>query len=257
MYKKIWWSSQACVSARSPGEMVLLFSQLHLPRTSFLTAGDLPSWGHVGMGPSPGTCSVQDSIVLVKAAQHLSLLGPSSTGVRGCLCLRALAAAPLPASSFWDKYDAQSTPLPREHQDRRVPREGGSCAEHWHCHSSTRGHCTSRRRGGVAQPFLCTLNHSPFFIMALLHLFAAHQLWALTPANPSWTQTETRWFQQSCWPEAPCWLLPGATFCAYDPPTSLDAGVAHRAAVKQRLRPRGSKQHINPLCDLARPGDSQ
>lgn len=148
--------------------MVLLSPQLYLPRTSFLTAGDLPFWWHMGLGLSH-----------VSAAQHhggessSALLLPGALQHRGegLPFLQALAAAPLPASSFWDK-DAQTTPLPREHQERRVPREGGSWAEDWHCYSST-----SRRRGRAAPSLLCKLNHSPgFSFMALSHLLAVHQL---------------------------------------------------------------------------------
>lgn len=67
--------------------MVLLFSQLHLPRTSFLTAGDLPSWGHVGMGPSHG--------YLFSAGQHRP--GESSS-------------APLLAGAF--QHRGEGMPLP-------------------------------------------------------------------------------------------------------------------------------------------------
>lgn len=184
---------------------------------------------------------------LFSAGQHLSFPGPSSTGVRGCLYLQALAAAPLPASSFWDNA-AQTTSLPREHQERRVPGERGSWAEDWHCHSSTRGHCTSKRRGRVAPSFLCKLNHSPFFIYGPLTALCCASVVSTGSSKPSLAGPKVRLADSSS--PAGLRLLPGATFPAFMTPTSLDAGVVHRAAVKQRLLPgppRGSKQHINPL----------
>lgn len=138
MYKIIN-SNQVCGKARSPGEMVLLSPQLHLPRTPFLAAGDLSSWWHEGVGLAHG--------YQVSAGQHHP--GESFT------------------LELWLQLPCLPAPFgtePRQHQERRVPGEGGSQAKDWHCHSSTQGHCASRRKGGVAPSFLCTLKHNPFLI---------------------------------------------------------------------------------------------
>lgn len=174
-----------------------------------------------------GTRSVQDSIILVKPLPWSSgcsslacqlLLGQSTQGALGKEGARRRG------------IPGQGLALPQQHPGPLHIQEKGWSSTIFSLHTET-------------QP--------------IFHLWPSHTsvLWAVAQANwLSQTKTETPWFQQ------PCWLLPGATFPAFvTPHTSLDAGGAHRAAVKRRLLPRpprGSKQHINPLWDLARTGDS-
>lgn len=161
------------------------------------------------------------------------------------LYLGALAAAPLPASSFWDRAQAASG---KEGARRRgIPGQGLALPQ------QHPGPLRIQEKGWSSTIFSLHTETQPIF-----NLWPSHTsvLWAVAQTNwLSQTQTETPWFQHSCW------QLPGATFPAFvTPHTSLDAGGAQRAAGKQRLLPgppRGSKQHINPLWDLARTGDSQ
>lgn len=157
--------------------MVLLFPQLHLPRTSFLTAGDLPSWGHMGMGPSHG--------YLFSAGQHRPGESRSAPLLAGAFQHRR-EGMPLPSSPGCSSLACQlllgqirhtEHPLAQGASGQEGAKGKGDPVPSTDTATAALGATAHPGEGGgVAQPFLCTLNHSPFFIMALLHLFAAHQL---------------------------------------------------------------------------------
>lgn len=165
--------------------------------------------------------------------KQLSTSPSSSTGVRGCL-------------SFKPWLQLPCLPAPFGTRMHRPP----------HCPGSIRkGGCQEKRdpgpRTGTATAALGAIAHpgegaeqhhlcfASWTTVLVFHLWPSPtsllciscELWLKRP-RPCWTQTETHWFQQFCWPEAACWLLPGATFPAFMTPMSLDAGVARRAAVK-------------------------
>lgn len=213
----------------------------------------------------------------------------------------AIPWVPVQCSAEHHPGESSSAPLlpgAIQHRAERLPVPLSPTAAHLACQLLLGQRCTghpiaqgapgkegAKRRGILGRGLALPQQHSGslhiqeqgqsstvFFSQAepqpIFHLWPSHtsllcissEPW-LKWTRPSWAQTESHWFWQSCWPEAACWLLPGATFPAFMTLlTSLDPGVAHRAAVKQRLLPgppRGSKQHINPLWDLARTGDSQ
>jgi len=139
-----------------------------------LTAGDLPSWWHKGMGPShgdllsagqhrPGKSS--SAPLLSRAFQHrgIGLPLPSS---RGCIFLVCRFLS--------DKYYTQTTPLLLGASWKEGAERRGLLCHALVLHNSTRGCCASGRSGKIMQLCLCELNDRPRFKTSPSHLFTVH-----------------------------------------------------------------------------------
>lgn len=201
--------------ARSPGEMVLLSPQLQLPRTSLLTAGDLPSLWHTGMGPSHG--------YLFSVGQHHPGESSSASLLPGAFQHRGEGLS-LPSSPGCSSLACQLL-LGQWHTDHPIA-QGAS------------GNGGARRRGILGRALVLPQQHSgplhiqekrwdsttfslqaepqPIFHYGPLAPLCCASVVSTDSSKPGRPGPKLRLADSST---LACWLLPGDTFPAFMTPS--------------------------------------